>query len=472
MDKASNKLGTEKVFKLLISLAIPSIVAQLVNVVYNIVDRIYIGRMEDGALAMSGLAVSLPVVTIVMGFSMLFGTGGAPLAAIKMGEKDIEGANKILTNSFACLTISGVVLTAVFLIFLDPILYVFGADSTSIGYARDYVGIYAIGNIFVHLSFGLNAYITTQGFAKFSMATVIIGAGLNIVLDPLFIFVFDMGVSGAALATIISQAVSAIWVLMFFMGKKSTLKIKKEYIMPSIKIVLSITALGVSPFIMCVTESLLQITFNNQLLLYGGTLAVGTMAILSSTYSVLNMTLTGLSQGAQPIMSYNFGAKNYTRVRKTFKLLVAIAFGYKFIAVILIVIFPTFFASFYTSDPDSLRMASWALVPYLFGSMVAGLQSSCQQSFLALGQAKRSLLMALNRKIILLIPLIYILPALIGDTQWAIDMAAPVADLVHDPGRVFSVLFAESVADVLASLSTFTLFMFFYKKHLTKADGT
>lgn len=471
MDRTA-ELGTEKIGKLLLSLAVPSIIAQVVNILYNMVDRIYIGRMADGGTAMSALAVALPIITLITAFTQLVGIGGAPLAAIKLGQGNKEGAEKILTNSFVTLLITAVLLTAGVLVFLEPLLRAFGADDKNLQLAMEYAGIYALGTVFVQISFGMNAYINTQGQAKFGMLTVIIGAALNIVLDPIFIFVFGMGVKGAALATILSQAVSALWVLKFFFGKRSTIRIRKKFLVPDIRIILSIMALGVSPFIMSATESLLQITFNNQLSKYGGTLAVGTMAILLSLYQMINMPLTGLCQGAQPILSYNFGAKNMDRVKKTLRLLFIACFCFSFLGCGSIVLFSDFFASIFAKEPEALRMASWGLRVYLVGGMVFGLQTACQQSFLALGQAVRSLSMALFRKVILLIPLIFVLPLLMGDTAFAIQMAQPIADLAKDGGRVFAVLLAESVSDIVATTTTCVVFALFYKKYLCGKEAT
>lgn len=460
------RLGTEKIGKLLLELAVPSIIAQVVNILYNMVDRIYIGRMEDGGIGMSALAVSMPVVTLILAFTQLVGVGGAPLAAIKLGGKDKAGAEKILTNSFVALVVSAVVLTIGILIFQEPLLYAFGADSTNIVPGMEYTGIYCLGTIFVQVSFGLNAYINTQGQARFGMLTVIIGAVLNIALDPLFIFTFGMGVKGAALATIVSQGVSAIWVMWFFFGGKTTIRIRKEYLRPNVKILLSIMALGISPFIMSATESLLQIAFNNQMSRFGGTLAVGTMAILLSLYQMINMPLQGLCQGAQPILSYNLGAGKMERVRKTFKLLLFTSLAVSLVGCGSIILFSDFFASLFTKDPMGIQLASWAVKIYLIGGMVFGVQIACQQSFLALGQAKRSLMMALFRKVILLIPLIFILPPLIGGTGFAAAMGAPVAQMTKEPGNVFAVLLAEAVSDIVATATTVTLFMCYYKKHL------
>ena len=304
--KKTNDLGKGNIGKLLISLAAPAIVAQLVNVLYNIVDRIFIGRMDNGELAMAGVA--FPILMLISAFSALIGMGGAPLCAIKMGEKNNDEAEKIMSNSFSMLLIIAVILTTGFLIFKEPILWAFGASEATIGYALDYLSIYVLGTIFVQIALGMNSYINTQGFAKIGMMTVVIGAVINIVLDPIFIFVFDLGVKGAALATVAGQMVSALWVLKFLFGKQSILKIRKKYMVPDLKVVGATMALGVSPFIMQATESLVIISMNNNLLKYGGDLAVGAMTIMSSVMQIILLPLMGLSQGAQPIISYNYGA--------------------------------------------------------------------------------------------------------------------------------------------------------------------
>lgn len=465
-----NKLGYEKISKLLLSLAIPSIIAQLVNVLYNMVDRIYIGQMTDGTTAMASLSVALPILTFVTAFTRLVGDGGAPLCAIRMGEKRQDKAEEIMTASFVLLIVVGFILTVVILVFKEPLLLLFGANEETLPQAVSYISIYALGTIFVQITLGMNAYINTQGFAKMGMCTVVIGAVLNIVLDPVFIFGFDMGVSGAALATIIAQGVSALWVLFFLFGKKSTIKIRKQYLIPQPRIVLSITSLGVSPFVMSSTESLLQISFNNQLSLYGGTMAVATMAILLSLWQFITLPLQGLCQGAQPILSYNYGAKNYTRVRDTFRLTFLLCVGFACIVGGMIMICSHFFVSIFASDPKTIEFASWALKIYLFGSGIFGAQIACQQSFMALGQAKISLCMAITRKIILLIPLIYIFPYLIGGTSFAMMMSSGVVSMVKDGANVFAVLFAEPVSDIIAACITTYMFMRFYRKELKKPD--
>lgn len=470
MDR-TNKLGNERIGKLLMSLAIPSIIAQVVNILYNMVDRIYIGRMENGTVAMSAVSVALPIVTFIMAITQLFGMGGAPLAAIKLGQGNKKDADQILTTSFVSLIASGILLTALILMFNQPLLRLFGATDENLGMASQYIAIYSIGTVFVQIAFGMNAYINTQGYARFGMITVLIGAALNIILDPIFIFGLDMGVSGAAIATVISQAVSAVWAMKFLFGKKSIIKIRKEFIMPKLKVLGAICALGVAPCIMSATESLLQIAFNNQLARYGGTVAVGSLSILISLMQMVNMPLQGLCQGAQPILSFNYGAKNMDRVRKTFKLLFICCLSFSLVACGSIVTFSRFFGSIFTNDEQMLRMITWALRVYMMGAMVFGAQIACQQSFVALGQAKRSLLMALFRKVFLLIPLIFILPEIIGGMGFAVSMAEPVADMCRDSGRVFAVLLAETISDVLAAITTTALFYSFYKKHLKDAVG-
>lgn len=466
----NQNLAHEKIGKLLFSLAIPSIIAQLVNILYNIVDRIYIGQMQDGTIAMAALSVALPIVTFVSAFTQLVGVGGAPLCAIRMGEQRKDKAEEIMTNSFVLLIIVGVILTLIILLFHEPLLYIFGANEETIIPAVSYTSIYALGTIFVQITLGMNAYINTQGFAKIGMYTVVIGAIINIVLDPLFIFVFDMGVAGAALATIIAQGASAVWVLIFLFGTKSIIKIKKEYLIPKVHIILSIVALGVSPFVQTATESLLQISFNNQLLIYGGTMAVATMAILMSIWQFITLPLQGLCQGAQPILSYNYGAKNYTRVRQTFHLMFKLCLGFAFIASFVAMFFSTFFVSIFASDGQTIEFSSWALRIFLIGAGMFGAQIACQQAFMAFGQAKVSVWMAITRKIILLIPLIYIFPNILGGTSIAVMMSHSIASMVHDGTRVFAVLFAEPVSDILAACITTFMFIRFYRRELKKPD--
>lgn len=410
MENSNTNLGSESVGKLLFKLATPAIIAQIVNVLYNIVDRIFIGRMENGEVAMAGVGVAFPIIIIITACSYLIGMGGGPLAAIKMGEQNNDEAEKIMSNSFSVLVILAILLTIGFKIGKEPLLWMFGASESTIGYSMDYLNIYLIGTVFVQISMGMNTFINTQGFATTGMMTVAIGALINIILDPIFIFGFNMGVKGAALATIIAQGVSAIWVLMFLFGKKSILKIKKKYMIPKASIILPVLGLGISPFIMQSTESLVLIALNSKLQMYGGDLAVGSMAIMSSIMQILMLPNMGVTQGAQPIISYNYGSGQLDRVKKTFKLCLLSCFTYSTILWLLLMIFPAFFVSIFNKNPQLLSMTSWSIKIYFAGAFMFGIQIACQQTFLALGKATISLVLALLRKIVLLIPLIFILP--------------------------------------------------------------
>lgn len=444
-------LGDGNIKSLLFKLALPAIIAQLVNVLYNIVDRIFIGRIPNGGIAMAGVGVAFPIIMIVAAFSALIGSGGAPIAAIKMGEKKNDEAEKIMSNSFGALVIIGLVMTIGFLIFKEPLLWAFGASEATISYASEYLGIYLIGTVFVQIALGMNPFVNTQGFAKIGMATVIIGAVINIILDPILIFGFGLGVKGAALATVIGQLVSAIWVLKFLFGKKSTLKIRKEHIIPKFKILLPIVALGVSPFIMQATESLVIIIMNNQLLKFGGDLAVGAMTIMSSIMQIIILPLIGLSQGAQPIISYNFGAEKLDRVKKTFKLLIISCLVYSTVMWLLLMMSPGMFVRIFNNDPQLLEITSWSIKIFFAGILIYGAQVGCQQTFLALGQAKISLVLALLRKIILLIPLALLLPMIFEN-------------------KLAGVLMAEPAADIIAATITIIAFAIFYKKQLSNID--
>ena len=448
MANKNDKLGTAPVGKLLFSLALPSIIAQLVNMLYNIVDRIYIGRIPGvGSTALAGLGVTFPVLMLIAAFSCLVGMGGAPRASIKMGEGDHEGAQRIMGSCFVTLLAFSVILTGVFLVFSDKLLLIFGASADTLPFASGYMKIYVCGTVFVQLALGMNPFISAQGYATSSMLTVLIGAALNIALDPLFIFVFGLGIQGAAIATVISQAVSAVYVVWFLCRRKTKIRLHFRYMRFYPKIMLPVMALGVSPFIMQSTESLLLICFNTSLQAYGGTLAIGAMSILSSVMQVLSMPLMGLTQGAQPIISYNYGAGNNERVRRAFKLLFISAVSFAGIFWLAVMLFPGLFASLFTGDQQLISFASWAMRIYLGTCFMLGIQNACQQTFVALGKASSSLFLALLRKIILLIPLIYIFPLFFED-------------------KVFAVFFAEPVADFLAATTTLIMFLLQFKKIL------
>lgn len=432
MDNNKDFLGTQPIGRLLLKLALPTVAAQLINMLYNIVDRMYIGHIKDvGALALTGVGVCMPLIMIISAFAALVGNGGAPRASIYMGKKDTDAAQKILGNCFSLQIIISIILTIILLIGNKTFLLAFGASENTISYAVNYMNIYAIGTIFVQLTLGMNAFITAQGFAKTGMLSVLIGAVANIVLDPVFIFGMNMGVRGAALATIISQTLSCIWVLSFLFGKKTFLKIKPENLRLHAKIILPCVALGSSLFIMQASESIISVCFNSSLLKYGGDIAVGAMTILTSVMQFAMLPLQGLGQGAQPIMSYNYGAKNNDRVRKTFRLLLKVSFGYSIVLWAIVMLFPQMFAMMFTSDNTLLSFTSQALRIYMASMFMFGIQIACQMAFNALGKAKDSIIVAVMRKFILLIPLIYIMPAIFKANQTnAVYMAEPVADFI------------------------------------------
>lgn len=434
---------------LLLRLALPAVTAQLVNMLYNIVDRIYIGHIPDvGAAALTGVGVTFPVIMVIAAFSALIGMGGAPRASIKMGQKDDAGAEEIMGNCLTVLVGISVVLTAVFLFFGRDLLLLFGASEDTIGYASSYMNIYVCGTIFVQLALGMNSFISSQGFAKTSMITVVIGAAINIALDPLFIFTFGLGVQGAALATVLSQAVSAVWVMCFLRGKKTHLRIRRCYLRPKASVMLPVLALGVSPFIMQSTESLVNIALNSSLQTYGGDLAVGAMTILASLMQVLTLPIMGIAQGAQPIAGFNFGAGKNDRVRKTFKLLLISSVTFSTVLWLAMMLIPQVFISLFNNDPDLMKVTVWAVRIYMGGAFALGAQFACQQTFIAVGQAKVSLLLALLRKIVLLIPLIYILPNFFADRVFAVFLAEPVSDLLAATITVitFSLQFGKILA--------------------------
>lgn len=447
-----NELGTKSIGKLLFSMSLPAIIAQIVNVLYNMVDRMYIGHIPGiGADALTGIGVTMPLIMIISAFAALVSMGGAPRASIMMGKKNKEAAEKILGNCTVALVLVAIILTVVVLVYGEKMLMLFGASENTIGYALDYMRIYAIGTIFVQLSLGLNTFITAQGFAKTSMLTVTIGAISNIILDPILIFVFNMGVEGAALATIISQAISAIWVVLFLRGNKSLLTIKKKYLKIDLKTFLPCIALGLSPFIMQATESVLIIAFNTSLQRYGGDLAVGAMTILSSVMQFSMLPLMGLTQGAQPIISYNYGAENSSRVKHTFILMLKIAIGYSTLLWALAMLFPQMFARIFTSNAQLIDVTISALRIYMAVSLLLGIQVSCQQTFIALGNAKVSVFLAILRKIILLIPLIFLLPLFLENKVSAVYLAEPIADFLAV--TVTTIMFVSQFRKVLRELS-------------------
>ena len=451
MDKKAD-LGTAPIGKLLFRLAIPTVVAQLINMLYNIVDRIYIGHIpEVGSLALTGVGVCMPLIMIVSAFAALAGGGGAPRASIYMGKGQNDNAEKTLAGCFSLLCIIAVALTGVLLLWSEDLLLAFGASGETIGYATDYMNIYAVGTIFVQLTLGMNAFITAQGFAKQGMLSVLIGAVCNIALDPVFIFGFGMGVRGAALATILSQAASCVWVMLFLTGKTTILKLRIRNLNLRPSVVLPCVALGMATFIMQSTESVISVCFNTSLLKYGGDMAVGAMTILTSVMQFAMLPMQGIGQGAQPIMSFNYGAGDADRVRKTFRLLLIVSLSYSLVIWALIMLFPGMFAGIFTPDAAMREFTAGALRIYCAGLGLFGIQIACQMAFVSLGQALCSMTVAIMRKFVLLLPLIYLMPMLMEN-------------------KTMAVYTAEPVADVLAVTFTATLFFIVFRRAMKKLD--
>lgn len=453
MERSNDFLGTEPVGRLLVRLSIPAIAAQVVNLLYNLVDRVYIGHMpESGDLALTGLGVCMSVIMIVSAFAAFVSTGGAPRASMAMGRGDREEAERILGNSLTLQLIISAVLTVTLLLFDRPLLLAFGASENTIGYAAGYMDVYALGTVFVQLTLGLNAFITAQGFATMGMLSVLIGAVCNITLDPVFIYGLGMGVQGAALATVLSQAVSMVWVLRFLTGKRTILRIKRENLPLKRDVILPSFPLGLSTFIMQASESVILVCFNSSLLKYGGDPAVGAMTILASIMQFAMLPTQGLGQGAQPITSYNYGAGNALRVKRTFRVLVCCTLGYTMALWAAVMLFPQVFARIFVPDSQLVEFTAWALRIYCAAMGLFGAQIACQLTFTSIGNAKAAIMVAVMRKIILLVPLIYILPGVFADKTMAVYLAEPVADFL-------SVAFAV------------TLFTFQFRKTMRKLES-
>ena len=444
-------MGTGSIKKLMVQMAVPAIVAQVVNLLYNVVDRIYIGHIpEVGGTALTGVGLFAPILMLLTAFAMLAGAGGAPRAAIALGRGDKDEAERIVANCFSVLAILSVVLTVVFYLSAPALLRLFGASDATLPYAVQYSRIYVLGSAFVLVVMGMNSFITTQGFARVSMLTTIIGAVINIVLDPILIFVLDMGVAGAAVATVLSQAVSAIWIIRFLTGKKTILRLKVRNMKLIPSVILPCLGLGISSFVMVSTESLLSVSFTSSLSRYGGDLAVGAMTVLTSINQLVTMPLNGICQGGQPLISFNYGARKLDRVRQAFVCQFIACVGYSTVFWLLLMALPHVFAGIFTNDTTLVEYTTWAMRIFLAGVFSVGFQNSCQQAFMALGQAKTSLLLACLRKLILLIPLIFILPNFFADKVFAVFLAEPVSDITA------------------AAVTTLTFFRFFRK--ITKQE--
>ena len=454
-QRSDAQLGTEPIWRLILRMGIPGLVAQLINLLYNLVDRMYIGHIpEVGQLALTGVGLTLPALQVISAFSALVGNGGAPLAAIALGQGDRERAERILGNGLLALLFFSAALTALFLGIRRPFLYMVGASDATYPYADAYIVIYLIGTVFVQLTLGLNPFITAQGQSRVAMLSILIGAAINIALDPVFIFALNLGVRGAALATVISQAASAVWITSFLCRRDTSLRIRRDRLRPDVRILLGVAALGVSPFIMSSTESLISIVLSSGLARYGGDLYVGSLTILQSVMQLISIPMGGFTGGVAPIMSYNYGAGRPDRVKATFVRLMAIGFSYSFLIALAAMVFPTAFARIFTSNAELVALVGRVLPIFIAGMLIFGAQNVCQTGFMALGQAKRSLLIALLRKVILLAPLAAVLPAI---TQ-----------------NVMSIYWAEPVADTLSAVTCLTVFVLFARRggfRLGPAEG-
>lgn len=442
----SNNLGTEKISKLFLKMVIPSVISQLVVLIYNMVDRIFIGHIpEIGSIALTGVGICMPVAMIVSACAQLMGVGGAPLASMALGKNDKEEAEKILgTCCFGMIAIS-IFLTITGLVFSEQILYFFGASENTILYAKEYLNIYLLGTVFVILTIGLTAFITAQGFTEVTMLSVVLGAGLNVVLDPLLMFVCRMGVRGAAIASVLSQVISVVIAVAFLMKQKNTIRLRRKYIRFDNKRLGASMKLGLSPCIMVATDSFVSIAFNRSLLQYGGDLAVGSMTIFSTVMQMVTLPLQGFSQGAQPVTSYNFGAGNWKRVAGNLKLLLTVSMSYSCLMWGIILLSPQTLIGLFTSNHSLIEYSIKMMRVYFAVVGMMGIQFACQNSFLALGNARISIILALLRKVFLLLPFIYILPHVLG-------------------GKVESVFLAEPLADFLAVTVTGILFFKEYRK--------
>ncbi|MBQ4088986.1 MAG: MATE family efflux transporter [Clostridia bacterium] len=443
----NNRLESEKIPKLLMSLALPAICAQIITLVYSMADRIYVGRMDNGALAMAGIGLCSPIMSIISGITALFARGGAPLAAIALGERDHARAEKYIGNSFGLLAISSLFIMAAVLMFGEPLMRLFGASDQVLPYALDYIKTYVLGTVFIQFTVGMNAYITTQGFARIAMVTTVAGGLVNIALDPVFIFGLDMGVKGAALATVISQMVSFAWVMLFVFGKKNQLRVRMINLRPRWSILKRMLSLGITPCFFSASEGIMHICFNMQVLKYGGDLAVGAMTVMFSMFSFLLLPIEGVTQGSQPIISFNYGAKRIDRVRET------IALGFKIntliavVGALLCVIFPEAVMSIFSDDPALVEMGAKIMPVYIFGTMGLGANSTCQQSYTAMGEGRFAFFFAFYRKVILLIPLLFILPAIL-------------------PWGIYAVVLAESISDLVTTGTNVIVFRRFVRKKL------
>ena len=449
--KNKEMLGTEPIGKLLFKLSVPTVLAQLINMLYNVVDRIFIGRMPDvGDLALTGVGVCMPIIMLVSAFAALVSSGGAPRASIFIGKRDMESAERILGGCLALQMVVSFVLTALILIFNRPLLLAFGASENTIEYASSYLSVYAFGTLFVQLTLGMTAFVSAQGFTKVSMISVSIGAVSNIILDAIFIYALNLGVRGAAIATVISQGITAVFLISFLLGDRAFLKLKRVYIRLSPAVLLPCVGLGVATFVMQASESVISVAFNSSLYKHGGDIAVGAMTILSSVMQFAMLPLQGFAQGAQPILSYNYGACNRERVVATFKLLLICCLGYSFLLWSSVMLFPRGFAALFTDKAELIDFTSRVIRIYFGGMLLFGIQTACQMTFVSLGNAPSSVLVAVVRKFVLLLPLIYTMPLLLENKTLGIYIAEPIADVaaVTFTAILFAFQFRKSIRKI------------------------
>lgn len=447
VNKYEARLSTERMLPLVFKMALPAVAAQFVNLLYNMVDRIYIGHIPGiGTEALAGVGVTTSIIILISSFSAIVGGGGAPLAAIALGQGDRVRAGKILGNGFILLILFTIFTSLTVYLFMEPILIFTGASERTLIYAVDYLSIYLIGTIFVEITTGLNTFINSQGRPAIAMCSVLIGAVLNIALDPIFIFGLNMGVKGAALATILSQACSALWVLAFLFSRRASLPLERKYMKLDRRVVISMFALGASPFIMSSTESLVGFVLNGNLKMFGD-IYVSALTILQSAMQFGSVPLVGFAQGFVPIVSYNYGHGDKQRVKDCFRIVVTVMFSFNLLLMLFMILFPSTVASAFTSDTQLIDTVRWAMPVFLGGMTIFGLQRACQNMFVALGQAKISIFIALLRKVILLIPLAFILPYFMG---------------------VAGVYAAEAISDAAAAICCTLLFLWQFPKILRR----
>lgn len=451
-ERSDEKLGTQRMLPLVFKMALPAVAAQLVNLLYGVIDKIYIGHIEGvGGEALAGVGITTSIIILVAAFSNLVGSGGSPLAAIQLGKGNREEASRIMNNGFVMLLFFALICTVTPFFFMDGMLKIAGAEADTLPYARDYLSIYLLGTVFVMISTGLNMFINCQGRPGIAMLSIIIGAVLNTALDPIFIFGFDLGVKGAAIATVISQAISATWVLLFLFSKKAELRLEFKYMKPRLAVIGAITALGVSPFVMASTESLVGFALNGQLRTYGSTAHVAALAVMQSAMQIVSIPLAGFGQGVVPILSYNYGHGKNDRVKECFKITLAVMFTVNLVGILFMILFPGLIGGMFTDETGVIEIVRGYMPLFLAGMTIFGLQRTCQNTFVALGQAKISLLIALLRKVILLVPLAYILPVFMGVT---------------------GVYAAEAIADATAAIICTTIFVLVFNKILKKGNPT